>query len=206
MSTSSKILENAVNEIAKLPGIGRRTALRLALHVVKTQELEIELLANALLTLKKDLKTCAHCFNVSDTECCEICANEKRNRKIICVVQDIRDVIAIESTNQFLGVYHVLGGVISPVDGIGPRQLKLEELFQRVGKEKIDEIVLALPATPEGDTTNFYIHKNCSEFVPIITLLARGVGIGEELEFTDEVTLGRSFISRTNFELQYGKR
>ena len=200
----SKILENAVNEIAKLPGIGRRTALRLALYLVNTETIEVEMLANAITELKSSLKICKQCFAISDEEICEICANPKRNAGVICVVQDIRDMIAIENTSQFTGVYHVLGGVISPVDGIGPSQLKLQELFGRIENSIVEELILALPSTPEGDTTNYYIYKHCAEKVPKITLLARGVGIGEELEYINEVTLGRSIITRINFETQYG--
>jgi recombination protein RecR len=200
----SKILENAVNEIAKLPGIGRRTALRLALHLVNTEAFEVEMLTNALTELKSSLKICKQCFAISDEEICEICASHKRNTNIICVVQDIRDTIAIENTNQFNGVYHVLGGVISPVDGIGPSQLKLQELFSRIETTPVEEIILALPSTPEGDTTNFYIYKHCVEKIPKISLLARGVGVGEELEYINEITLGRSLVTRIRFETQYG--
>jgi recombination protein RecR len=200
----SKILENAVSEIAKLPGIGRRTALRLALHLVNTEATEVEMLSQALNELKSSLQICKHCFAISDDEICEICANPKRNANVICVVQDIRDMIAIENTSQFSGVYHVLGGVISPMDGIGPSQLKLPELFRRIETNPVEEIILALPSTPEGDTTNFYIYKHCIDKTPKITLLARGVGIGEELEYINEVTLGRSLITRISFETQYG--
>jgi len=204
LTNYSKILENAVNEIAKLPGIGRRTALRLALHLVNTEKIEVEILTHALTELKLSLKICKHCFAISDGEVCDICSNPKRNANIICVVQDIRDVIAIENTHQFHGVYHVLGGVISPMDGVGPGQLKLKELFQRIEVHGVEEIILALPSTAEGDTTNFYIYKNCTGKVPRISLLARGVGIGEELEYINEVTLGRSLLTRINFEVQYG--
>jgi recombination protein RecR len=204
LTNYSKILENAVNEIAKLPGIGRRTALRLALHLVNTETIEVETLTYALTELKSSLRICAYCFAIADNEICGICGNTKRNAAVICVVQDIRDVIAIENTHQFQGVYHVLGGVISPVDGIGPGQLKLQELFQRIETKPVEEIILALPSTPEGDTTNFYIYKHCMEKVPKISLLARGVGIGEELEYINEVTLGRSLLTRICFELQYG--
>jgi len=205
MINYSKILENAVNEIAKLPGIGRRTALRLALHLVNTETAEVETLTHALTELKSSLKICGRCFAVSDDEVCEICGSIKRNAGVICVVQDIRDVIAIENTHQFQGVYHVLGGVISPVDGIGPGQLKLQELFQRIENNPIEEIILALLSIAEGDTTNFYIYKHCMEKVPKISLLARGVGIGEELEYINEVTLGRSLLTRVSFEAQYGQ-
>jgi len=201
----SKILETAVNEIAKLPGIGRRSALRLVLHLINTEKFEVEALTNALTELKTSLKICQRCYTISDDTICEICANPKRNDNIICVVQDIRDLIAIENTNQYNGVYHVLGGIISPVDGIGPGQLKLQELFQRIETNSVEEIILALPSTPEGDTTNFYIYKHCAEKVGNISMLARGVGIGEELEYISEITLGRSLITRISFETQYGK-
>jgi recombination protein RecR len=201
----SKYLENAVNEITKLPGIGRRTALRLALFVAKSEEDEVSHLSEALLKLKTHLTICQHCFNLSDDIICHICNNPKRDKSLVCVVQDIRDVIAIENTNQYKGVYHVLGGVISPMDGVGPKQLKLAELFQRIEKEHIKELILALSATVEGDTTNFYIYKNVKGKVPIITLLSRGVGVGEELEYTDEITLGRSLLARTEFERAYGR-
>jgi len=200
----SKILENAVNEISKLPGIGQRTALRLALHLVNAETFDVEMLTNALTELKSSLKICKHCFAISDDEICEICTNPKRNANLICVVQDIRDLIAIENTSQFTGVYHVLGGVISPVDGIGPSQLKLQELFRRIETNPVEEVILALPSTPEGDTTNFYIYKHCISKTPKITLLSRGVGIGEELEYINVVTLGRSLITRISFETQYG--
>lgn len=196
----SKILENAVNEISKLPGIGKRSALRLALYMVKAESLEILQLTESILKLKNDLKICKICYNLSDDEICNICANHKRDHSLLCVVQDIRDVIALENTNQYQGIYHVLGGVISPMDGVGPQQIKLQELIDRVAQNEIKELIMALPATPEGDTTNFYIYKNIKEHVHIITTLARGVGINEELEYADEVTLGRSLLSRTDFE------
>jgi len=201
---SSKILENAITKIAKLPGIGRRTALRLALYLVNVETLEVETLAQALTQLKSSLKICNQCFTISDDDICEICSNPKRNENLICVVQDIRDMIAIENTNQYNGVYHVLGGVISPVDGIGPSQLRLQELFRRIETIPVEELILALPSTPEGDTTNYYIYKHCIAKVHKITLLARGVGIGEELEYINEITLGRSLITRISFEMQYG--
>lgn len=202
----SKQLEAAINEIAKLPGIGKRTALRLALHILKMENYDVAMLTEAITALKEKVCYCKECHNISDTEICDICANPKRNKQIICVVQDIRDVVAIESTNQFNGVYHVLGGVIAPMDGIGPQQLNLANLFQRVEKENIAEVILALPATVDGDTTNFYIYKNIQNWVPIVTTIARGIGIGEELEYTDEVTLGRSILTRTDFEKNYIKR
>lgn len=201
----SKNLENAVNEIAKLPGIGRRTALRLALHLMKTETEDVTLLTDRINRLKTDVFYCKKCYNISDSEICDICANPKRDTTTICVVQDIRDVIAIENTNQFTGVYHVLGGVISPMDGIGINQLKIQELFDRVEHEQVKELILALPATVEGDTTNFYIYKNVKDKVKQVTTIARGIGVGEELEYADEVTLGRSLLARTDFDKAYSK-
>lgn len=201
----SKNLENAVNEIAKLPGIGKRTALRLALHLIKSEKEDVTLLTERINKLKTDVCCCKQCFNISDDELCDICANPKRDPKTICVVQDIRDVIAIENTNQFKGVYHVLGGVISPMEGIGINQLRLQELFTRVETGEVNELILALPATVEGDTTNFFIYKNVKEKVQTITTIARGIGIGEELEYADEVTLGRSLVARMEFDKAYKK-
>lgn len=206
LSLYSKNLENAVNEIAKLPGIGRRTALRLALHLLKTDAEEVGQLTDRINRLKTDVCLCRKCFNISDSEVCDICANPKRDESIICVVQDIRDVIAIENTNQYSGLYHVLGGVISPMDGIGIHQLRLQELFARVETDTVKELILALPATVEGDTTNFFIYKNVKDKVPKISTIARGIGVGEELEYADEVTLGRSLLARTDFDVAYRKQ
>lgn len=205
LSIYSKNLENAVNEIAKLPGIGKRTALRLALHLIKTDKEDVSLLTERIGKLKTDVCYCKKCFNLSDNETCDICLNPKRDAATICVVQDIRDVIAIENTNQYNGTYHVLGGVISPMDGIGIHQLRLQELFNRVEEGGVKELVLALPATVEGDTTNFYIYKNVKDKVEQVTTIARGIGIGEELEYADEVTLGRSLMSRMDFDKAYKK-
>lgn len=202
----SKNLENAVNEIAKLPGIGKRTALRLALHLIKSEPEDVFMLTERVNKLKTEVCYCQRCFNISDSECCDICASPKRDASQICVVQDIRDVIAIENTSQFQGLYHVLGGVISPMDGIGINQLKLQELFNRIDKEDVKEIVLALPATVEGDTTNFFIYKNVKDKVEKVTTIARGIGIGEELEYADEVTLGRSLLARMDFDVAYKKK
>ncbi|MBR3571916.1 MAG: recombination protein RecR [Bacteroidales bacterium] len=206
LSIYSKNLENAVNEIAKLPGIGKRTALRLALHLMKSEKDDVFLLTDRINKLKTDVFYCHKCYNISDSETCDICANPRRDASTICVVQDIRDVIAIENTNQFTGVYHVLGGVISPMDGIGVNQLRLQELFDRVGQEQVKELILALPATVEGDTTNFYIYKNVKDKVEQVTTIARGIGVGEELEYADEVTLGRSLLARTDFDNAYKKK
>lgn len=206
MTPFSKTFENSVEEIGKLPGIGKRTALRLALHINKMDDNAVQSLVNAVSALKSKVRHCKVCHNLSDEEICVICANPKRDKSVVCVVQDIRDVIAIESTQQFSGLYHVLGGIISPMDGIGPDQIRLKELFHRIDNESIAEVILALPATVEGDTTNFYIYKNISQKVEKITTIARGVGIGEELEFIDEVTLGRSLLARTDFNQIYSKR
>ena len=206
VTTYSKHFENAIAEISKLPGIGKRTALRLALHITKMEEQEVCAFTEAITGLKTKVMRCSKCYNLSDTEVCEICLQPKRNSALICVVQDIRDLIAIENTSQYFGLYHVLGGIISPIDGIGPNQLTLNELFQRVQNERPAELILALPATIEGDTTNFYIYKQIKEMVPLVTTIARGVGIGEELEFADEVTLGRSLHTRTHFENAYLQR
>lgn len=206
LSIYSKNLENAVNEISKLPGIGKRTALRLALHLIKSDVEDVSLLTDRINKLKTDVCYCKTCYNLSDSELCDICSNPKRQSSTICVVQDIRDVIAIENTNQYNGLYHVLGGVISPMEGIGINQLKLNELFQRIEREPVDELILALPATVEGDTTNFYIYKNVKEKVGQVTTIARGIGIGEELEYADEVTLGRSLMARMDFDNAYKKK
>ncbi len=201
----SKNLDNAVNEIAKLPGIGKRTALRLALHLIKSEKEDVFLLTERINKLKTDVCYCKQCFNLSDDALCDICANPKRDAQTICVVQDIRDVIAIENTNQYHGLYHVLGGVISPMDGVGINQLRLQELFARVESGNVQELILALPATVEGDTTNFYIYKQVKEKVTTISTIARGIGVGEELEYADELTLGRSLMARTDFEKAYKK-
>lgn len=201
----SKNLENAVNEIAKLPGIGKRTALRLALHLIKSEKEEVFLLSERLQKLKTEVCCCKQCFNISDDEFCNICVSPKRDATTICVVQDIRDVIAVENTNQYQGVYHVLGGVISPMEGIGINQLRLQELFNRIENNDVKELILALPATVEGDTTSFFIYKNTKDKVKTISTIARGIGVGEELEYADELTLGRSLMARTEFEKAYKK-
>ena len=205
ISLYSKNLENAVNEISKLPSIGKRSALRLALHLIKQDEANVQLLTDRINKLKSDVVFCRQCHNISDHELCDICANPKRDAGVICVVQDIRDVIAIENTHQYQGVYHVLGGVISPMDGIGIQQLTIQQLFDRVEAGGIKEIILALPATVEGDTTNFFIYKNIQNKVPTITTIARGIGVGEELEYADEATLGRSILARTSFDNAYNR-
>ena len=200
MEFSSKLLEKAVNEMAQLPGIGKRTALRLVLHLLKQPVEQTQYLAQALTTMREEIKFCATCHNISDVEICEICANTSRNRKIICVVEDIRDVMAIENTGQFRGIYHVLGGKISPIDGVGPTQLNIVSLVEKVKLGTIDEMIFALSSTMEGDTTNFYIYKQIKDFEIKTSTIARGIAVGDELEYADEVTLGRSILNRVPFE------
>jgi len=197
---SSKLLENAVNEFSRLPGIGKKTALRLVLYLLKKDESEVNSFCESITSLKKNIKYCKICHNISDTEICDICSQSNRHSGIICVVENIRDVMAIENTHQFIGLYHVLGGIISPMDGIGPSELEIDSLIKRVKEEKVSEIILALSTTMEGDTTNFYIYKKLKNFPVKISTLSRGVSIGDELEYTDEVTLGRSIRNRQDFE------
>jgi len=200
MNFSSKLLENAVNEMSRLPGIGKRTALRLVLFLLNQPNSQTVQLSKSLIDLVEGIILCKNCHNISDLELCEICSNTKRNKSIICVVEDIRDVMAIESTGQFNGVYHVLGGKISPIEGIGPNQLNISSLIEKIKSEQISELIFALSATMEGDTTNFYIFKQIQDLDLKITTIARGVSVGNELEYTDEVTLGRSIIKRIPFE------
>ncbi|RPG57000.1 MAG: recombination protein RecR [Flavobacteriales bacterium TMED96] len=196
MDFPSKILENTVNEISKLPGIGKRTALRLALHILKQPENHIDALADSIKTLRKKINFCSECYNLSDNEICEICLNPNRQNGELCVVEDIRDVMAIENTSQFKGRYHVLNGLISPIDGVGPADLKIDSLIEKTRGGKIKEVIFALSATMEGDTTIFYINKNLSSFEIKISTIARGIPVGDELEYTDEITLGRSILKR----------
>jgi len=196
----SRLLENAVNEFAKLPGIGRKSALRLVLHLLKQDVQDVEIFGNSLIQLRSEIKHCRICHNISDTDVCSICANPTRNPALICVVENIKDVMSIENTNQFNGFYHVLGGIISPMDGIGPSDLEIESLVNRVNEGVAEEIILALSTTMEGDTTNFFIFKKLKNTKVKISTLARGVSIGDELEYTDEVTLGRSIVNRMSFE------
>jgi len=200
MNFSSKLLENAVNEMSRLPGIGKRTALRLVLFLLNQPNSQTVQLSKSLIDLVEGIILCKNCHNISDLELCEICSNIKRNKSIICVVEDIRDVMAIESTGQFNGVYHVLRGKISPIEGIGPNQLNISSLIEKIKSENISELIFALSATMEGDTTNFYIFKQIQDLDLKITTIARGVSVGNELEYTDEVTLGRSIIKRIPFE------
>jgi len=200
MEFSSKLLENAVYEMSQLPGIGKRTALRLVLHLLRQPKEQTNRLSSALQNLRSEIKYCKSCYNISDVELCEICANPKRKQNFICVVEDIRDVMAIENTNQFKGIYHVLGGKISPMDGIGPNQLNISALIDKVAGGEVEEVVFALSSTMEGDTTNFYIYKQLEIYSVKTSTIARGVSVGDELEFADEVTLGRSIINRIPFE------
>ncbi|AEM71238.1 Recombination protein recR [Allomuricauda ruestringensis DSM 13258] len=200
MEFSSKLLENAVYEMSQLPGIGKRTALRLVLHLLKQPEERTELLAHALLKLKSEVNFCKNCHNISDTELCEICANPKRDETIVCVVEDIRDVMAIENTSQYNGLYHVLGGKISPMEGVGPQDLNIASLVNKVKNGVVKELILALSSTMEGDTTNFYIYKQLDGLEVTTSTIARGISVGDELEYADEVTLGRSIINRVPFE------
>jgi recombination protein RecR len=199
----SRLLENAVNEFAKLPGIGKKTALRLVLHLLKKDVEEVRRFSNSLTLLREEVKHCKICRNISDSDTCNICSNPARNSRLICVVENIRDVMSIENTQQYTGVYHVLGGIISPMDGIGPSDLEIDSLIQRVARGEADEVIFALSTTMEGDSTNFYLYKKLKDFKIKITTLARGVSIGDELEYTDEVTLGRSLTNRTLFEQSF---
>lgn len=196
---SSLLLEKAVSEFAKLPGIGKKTAMRLVLHLLRQDATTVEAFGNAVITLKREVKYCKVCHNISDTETCQICANPQRDASIVCVVENIRDVMAVEATQQFRGLYHVLGGVISPMDGVGPGDLQIGSLVQRVSEGTIREVILALSSTMEGDTTNFFIYRKLEKLGVKLSVIARGISIGDELEYTDEVTLGRSIINRTSF-------
>jgi recombination protein RecR len=200
MEFSSKLIEEAVNEFSKLPGVGKRTALRFVLHLLKQSENEVSQFGNSFIRLKNELRYCQQCHNVSDKIICDVCSNPKREKGLVCVVEDIRDVMAIENTQQFRGVYHVLGGIISPMDGVGPSDLNIETLVEKASAGTIKEVIMALSTTMEGDTTNFYIYKRLKEYNLTISTIARGVSIGDELEFADEVTLGRSIVNRTLYE------
>lgn len=200
MNFSSKLLENAVNEFSRLPGIGQKSALRLVLHLLNQSEQDVNRFSEAMSQLKSKIKYCSECYNIADNQICEICASHKRDKNIICVVEDTRDVMAIENTNQFQGVYHVLGGLISPMDGVGPTDLRIEQLLERLRKGEVEEIILALSATMEGDTTIFYLYKKIKDFNLKISTIARGIAFGGELEYVDEVTLGRSIVTRIPYE------
>jgi recombination protein RecR len=200
----SKVLEDAVNEFMKLPGIGRKTALRLVLHLLKSEKADTERFGDTMIRLCNEIKYCRQCHNISETELCNICCDHRRDTSLICLVEDIRDVLAIENTGQYRGVYHLLGGIISPMEGIGPADLHVESLIERVRTGNVNEVIMALRTTMEGDTTIFYISKRLREFNVSISSLARGVAIGDELEYTDEVTLGRSILNRLPYDLKTG--
>ena len=203
MNLPSKILEQAVEQLSTLPGVGKRSALRYALHLMREDELKVRDLSESLLRLKTDLHRCRYCHNVSDTEVCPICSSEKRQRGVVCVVENVQDVMAVENTQQYRGLYHVLGGVISPIDGISPSDLQIASLVERVRTgvpDRVEEVILALPTTMEGDTTNYYINKLLQPLEVKVTTLARGVAVGDSLEYADEITLGRSIAHRIPFE------
>lgn len=200
MNFSSKLLENAVSEFAKLPGVGQKTALRLVLHLLNKELAEVEEFGHTIIKLKQEIKHCSTCHNISDKEICEICTNVKRDKEVICVVEDTRDVMAIENTSQYFGIYHVLGGLISPMDGIGPSDLFIDSLVHRVSSSSVKEIILALSPNMEGDTTLFYLYKRLKDFNIPITTIARGIAFGGELEYADEITLGRSIVTRVPYE------
>lgn len=196
----SVLLEKAVNEFSKLPGIGRKTALRLVLHLLRQSNSDVEQFASAIAKVKQEVKYCRVCHNICDEDVCPICSDPRRDTSLICVVENIQDVMAVENTQQFRGLYHVLGGIISPMDGIGPDQLEIQSLVQRVEQGGVSEVILALSSTMEGDTTNFYISRKLAPLDVKLSVIARGISVGDELEYTDEVTLGRSIVNRTPFE------
>lgn len=195
----SVLLENAVNELAALPGIGRRTALRLALHMLRRDADYTERLSSALSALRREVKYCNVCHNICDDDCCAICTNPMRDHSLVCVVENVKDVMAIENTAQFNGVYHVLGGIISPIDGIGPGDIEIDSLVERAASREVKEVILALSTTMEGDTTNFFIYRKLAPYDIRVTMIARGISVGDEIEYADEVTLGRSILNRVNF-------
>ena len=205
MNISSRLLENAVREFSRLPGIGGKTALRLVLHLLRQSDTDVEAFGNSIIELKKNIKYCKKCQNISDQEICSICSCNMREQRVICVVENIRDIMAIENTGQYNGLYHVLGGIISPMDGIGPNDLNIPQLIERAQNPEITEIILALSTTMEGDTTNFYIYRKLADIEVNVSVIARGVSIGGELEYTDEITLGRSLINRVPYESSLGK-
>lgn len=200
MEFSSKLLERAVNEMSQLPGIGKRTALRLVLHMLRQPKEQTVSLSEALQTMRLEIKFCKSCHNISDVDVCDICSNPHRNNTLICVVEDVRDVMAIENTGTFKGLYHVLGGKISPMDGIGPHDLNIDSLVEKVKNNQIKELIFALSSTMEGDTTNFYIYRKIQDYQVLTSTIARGISVGDELEYADEITLGRSIINRIPFE------
>ena len=197
----SLLLEKAVCEFAKLPGVGNKTAMRLVLHLLKQEQAAVEAFGNSSIQLKREVKYCKVCHNISDSDVCNICSNPKRDSAIVCVVQNIRDVMAIEATQQYNGLYHVLGGIISPMDGLGPKNLEIDSLIERVAQGNIKEVIFALSTTMEGDTTSFYISRRLKDYPVKLSVLSRGVSVGDELEYTDEITLGRSIINRMPYQI-----
>ena len=200
MNFPSKLVEAAVNQLASLPGIGKKTALRLVLHLLKKEKIQVEQFGASFINLIQNINYCKDCFSISDLLLCEVCADEKRDKSLVCVVEDIRVMMAIENTMQFKGVYHVLGGLISPIDGIGPAELRIEELVEKVKSGKIKEVIFALSTTMQGDTTNYYLFKRLNEFNIAVSVIARGIAIGDELEYTDEITLASAISSRLPYE------
>ena len=203
---SSSLLENAVNEFSKLPGVGRKTALRLVLHLLRQNESAAVNFGEAIIKLRKEIRYCKVCHNISESDICPICSNPLRDESVVCVVENVKDVMSIENTHQHSGLYHVLGGLIAPMDGIGPQDIEIESLVERVAAGKVKEVILALSATMEGDTTNFYIYRKLAPYDVKITLLARGMSVGNEIEYTDELTLGRSIMNRTLFTDSFNKK
>lgn len=199
---SSSILEKAVSEFSRLPGIGRKTSLRLVLHLLRQEPAVVERFVNAISRARNDIKYCTICHNISDTDVCPICSDHRRDQSTVCVVENIQDVMAIENTQQYNGMYHVLGGLISPMDGIGPSDLEIDSLTERVEQEQIKEVILALSSTMEGDTTNFFVARKLKEKQVVVSVIARGISVGNELEYTDEVTLGRALLNRTEIKNQ----
>jgi recombination protein RecR len=202
---SSRLLENAVTEFSKLPGIGKKTALRLVLHMLRQDKEAVTQFGESIIKLRNEVIHCRMCHNISDADVCTICSNPSRNSSVVCVVENIRDVMSVENTHQFNGLYHVLGGIISPMEGIAPSHLEIDSLVKRVEAGTISEIILALPTTMEGDTTNFYIFRKLKPFRLTVTTLARGISVGDDLEYTDEITLGRSIVNRVDFERSMGR-
>ena len=203
MEFKSSLLNQAVEQMASLPGIGKRTALRLVLHLLNKEKSEVSQFSNSFIRLKENVQFCDTCFNIADSNICDICANPKRDDSVICIVQDIRDVMAIESTGQYFGKYHVLGGVISPMEGVGPEDLTINSLLDRVATGTIKELIFGLPATMEGDTTNFFIYRKVQQMDIKMSLISRGIGVGNQLEYIDELTLGKSIMNRSPYEINF---
>ncbi len=201
MTYSSKLLESAVDELSKLPGIGKKTALRLALYLLKQDVSAVESFSGAILKMRNEIQYCVNCHNISDSDLCSICSNPKRDQGTICVVQDIRDVMAIENTGQYNGIYHVLGGIISPIEGVSAEDLTIDSLVSKLSEGKVKELIMALPTTIEGDTTSYYIYKFARQYPVLMTTISRGIAIGDDIEYTDEVTLGRSILNRTPYSI-----